>query len=67
MDREAKSKWWRDLCDGPSLVEMAKERGFECNNELELHYRYLEQCEKERNLTDAEKADKRNLEILQKW
>ena len=28
---------------------------------------YLEQWEKERNLTDAEKADKRNLEILKKW
>lgn len=28
---------------------------------------YLEQCEKERNLSDAEKADKRSLEILKKW
>jgi len=55
------------LCNGPSLIEMVKERGFECNNDFKVHYRYLEQCEKERNLTDAEKADKRNLEILKKW
>ena len=67
MSDEVISKWWKDLCDGPSLIEMAKERGFECNNDLKFHYRYLEQCEKERNLTDAEKADKRNLEILKKW
>lgn len=56
-----------ELCNGPSLVEMTKERGFECNNDLKIHYRCLEQWEKERNLTDAEKADKRNLEILKKW
>ena len=67
MNEEVISKWWKDLCDGPSLIEMAKERGFECNSDLKIHYRYLEQCEKERNLTDAEKADKRNLEILKKW
>ena len=48
--------WWKDLCDGPSLIEMAKERGFECNNDLEIHYRYLEQYEKERNLNDTEKV-----------
>ena len=35
--------WWKELCDGPSLEEMAKERGFECNNDLKIHYRYLEQ------------------------
>lgn len=28
---------------------------------------YLNEIEKKRNLTDAEKADKRNLEILKKW
>ena len=59
--------WWKDLCDGPSLAEIAKERGFECNDILDIHYRYLEQCEKERKLADAEKADKRNIEILKKW
>jgi hypothetical protein len=67
MNEEVISKWWKDLCEGPSLVEMAKERGFECNTDLKFHYRYMEQYEKERNLTDAEKADKRNLEILKKW
>ena len=51
--------WWKDLCDGPSLAEIAKKRGFEYNDILEFHYRYLEQCEKERKLTDAEKADKK--------
>ena len=66
MNEKVISKWWKDLCDEPSLVEMAKERGFECNNELKFHYRYLEQYEKERNLSDAENADKRNLEILKK-
>ena len=45
-----------ELCNGTSLVEMAKERGFETNNELKIHYRYLEQYEKERKLTDAEKV-----------
>ena len=67
MNKELTEKWWKDLCDGPSFYEMAKERGFECNNDLKIHYKYLEQCEKERNLTDAEKADKRILEILKKW
>jgi hypothetical protein len=67
MSDEVISKWWKELCNGPSLVEMAKERGFECNTDLKFHYRYMEQYEKERNLTDAEKADKRNLEILKKW
>lgn len=67
MYKELVEKWWKDLCNGPSLTEMAKERGFECNNDLKIHYRYLEQCEKERKLTDAEKADKRSLEILKKW
>jgi hypothetical protein len=62
MNKELMSKWWKDLCDGPSLVEMAKERGFEINNDLKIHYRYLEQWEKERNLSDAEKADKGDLE-----
>ena len=28
---------------------------------------YLNEIEKKRKLTDAEKADKRNLEILKKW
>lgn len=56
--------WLKELCSGPSLVEMAKERGFEINNDLKIHYRYLEQYEKERNLTNAEKTGKRNLEIL---
>lgn len=59
--------WLKELANDKSLYEMAKERGFECNNDLKFHYKYLEQCEKERNLTDAEKADKRNLEILKKW
>lgn len=58
--------WLKELCNGPSLVEMAKERGFETNNELKIRYRYLEQYEKERKLSDAEKSDKRNLEILKK-
>lgn len=66
-NRRVVSEWWKDLCDGPSLVEIAKKRGFEINNDLKFHYRYLEQYEKERNLSDAEKADKRNLEILKKW
>ena len=47
-----------ELCNEPSLVEMAKERGFETNNELKIHYRYLEQYEKEKNLSDAEKVVK---------
>ena len=59
--------WWKELCKGPSLIEMAKKRGFVCNNDLKIHYKYLEQTEKERKLTDAEKADKRNIEILKKW
>ena len=59
--------WLKDLCSEPSLIEKAKERGFECNSDLKIHYRYLEQREKERNLIDAEKADKRSLEILKKW
>lgn len=59
--------WLKELANDKSLYEMAKERGFECNTDLKIHYRYLEQWEKERNLTDAEKADKRNLEILKKW
>lgn len=59
--------WLKELANDKSLYEMAKERGFECNTDLKIHYRYLEQYEKERNLTDAEKADKRNLEILKKW
>lgn len=59
--------WWKDLCNDPSFIEIAKERGFECNDILDIHYKYLEQCEKERKLTDAEKADKRNIEILKKW
>ena len=42
-------------------------REFECKNDLKIHYKYLEQSEKERKLTDAEKADKRNIEILKKW
>ena len=67
MNKELTEKWWKELCDGSSLAEMAKERGFECNNDLKIHYKYLEQCEKERNLTDVEKADKRILEILKKW
>ena len=50
--------WLKELCSGPSLVDMAKERGFETNNELKIHYRYLEQYEKERKLTDAEKVTK---------
>lgn len=58
MNKELTEKWWKDLCSGPSLVEMAKERGFETNNELKIHYRYLEQYEKERNLSDAEKVVK---------
>ena len=48
----------KDLCSGSSLVEMAKERGFKCNNDLKIHYRYLEQWEEERKLTDAEKVVK---------
>lgn len=67
MTENKHKDWWEELCKGPSLIEMAKERGFVCNNDLKIHYKYLEQCEKERNLTDAEKADKRNLEILKKW
>lgn len=67
MNREVKSKWWKELCNSPSLIKIAKERGFECNDELEIHYKYLKQTEKERKLTDAEKADKRNIEILKKW
>lgn len=59
--------WLKELANDKSLYEMAKERRFKCNNDLKIHYRYLEQCEKERNLTDTEKADKRNLEILKKW
>jgi hypothetical protein len=59
--------WLKELANDKSLYEMAKERGFEINNDLKFHYRYMEQYEKERNLTDAEKADKRNLEILKKW
>ena len=43
------------------------EQRFECNDILDIHYKYLEQCEKERKLTDAEKADKKNIEILKKW
>ena len=66
MNEEVISKWWKDLYSGPSLVEMAKERGFECNNDLKIRYRYLEQWEKQRKLTDAEKADERNLENLKK-
>ena len=66
-NRRVVSEWWKDLCDGPSLVEIAKKREFEINNDLKFHYRYLEQYEKERNLSDAERADKRNLEILKKW
>ena len=56
--------WLKELCSGPSLVDMAKERGFEINDEIKIHYRYLEQYEKERKLIDAKKADKRNLEVL---
>lgn len=59
--------WWKELCKGPSFIEIAKERGFVCNNDLKIHYKYLKQTEKERKLTDAEKADKRNIEILKKW
>lgn len=66
MNKEVIEKWWKDLCNGPSLAEMAKERGIEINNDLKIQYRCSEQCEKERNLTDAEKADKRNFEILKK-
>lgn len=58
MNKDPIEKWWKDLCSGPSLEEMAKERGFECNNDLKIHYRYLEQYEKEKNLTDAEKVVK---------
>jgi hypothetical protein len=58
MNKELTEKWWKDLCSGSSLVEMAKERGFETNNELKIHYRYLEQYEKEKNLSDAEKVVK---------
>lgn len=58
MNKELIEKWWKDLCRGPSLYEMAKERGFECNNDLKIHYRYLEQHEKERKLTDVEKVVK---------
>ena len=36
-------------------------------NALRYQLIYLNEIEKERNLTDAEKADKRNLEILKKW
>ena len=25
MNKELIEKWWKDLCKGPSLVEMAKE------------------------------------------
>jgi len=67
MSKEVISKWWKDLCNNPSLIEKAKEREFVCNNDLKIHYKYLEQSEKERKLTDAEKADKRNIEILKKW
>ena len=56
MNKELIEKWWKDLCDGPSLYEMAKERGFEINNDLKIQYRYSKQCEKERNLTDEIKA-----------
>lgn len=56
--------WWKEICNSPSLIEKAKEREFECNNDLKIHYKYLKQTEKERKLTDAEKADKRNIEIL---
>ena len=50
--------WLKELANDKSLYEMAKERGFECNDELKFHYRYLEQYEKERNQSDAEKVVK---------
>ena len=50
--------WLKELANDKSLHEMAKERGFECNNDLKIHYRYLEQYEKERNQSDAEKVVK---------
>ena len=65
VNKELIEKWWKDLCNGSSLAEIAKERGFDCNNDLKIQYRYSELCEKERNLTDIEKTDK-NLEILKK-
>ena len=34
---------------------------------LKYQLLYLNEIEKERKLSDAEKADKRNLEILKKW
>lgn len=48
------------------LRRLKREREFVCNNDLKIHYKYLKQTEKERKLTDAEKADKRNIEILKK-
>jgi hypothetical protein len=34
VNKELTEKWLKDLCDVPFLAEMAKKRGFECNNEL---------------------------------
>ena len=59
MTENKHKDYWKEICKGSSLIEMAKERGFVCNNELKIHYRYLEQYEKERKLSDAEKADKK--------